>query len=107
MTIIPAGVENCIIKIRGSETIIVNLLKYNLVTDVTEYLQNIRSAGCESFVEIPTRICIKGARCEISCLDHIYSSIAPDDVETYVIKLGISHHFATLAKVTTKPDQKK
>ena len=84
----------------------VNLLKYNLVTDVTEYLQNIRSAGCESFVEIPTRICIKGARCEISCLDHIYSSIAPDEVETYVIKSGISDHFATLAKVTTNPDHK-
>ena len=84
----------------------INLLKYNLAKDVTEYLQNIRSAGCQSFIEIPTRVCVKRTRCEISCLDHMYSNIIPDEVETYVIKSGISDHFATLAKVRQSNDFK-
>ena len=77
----------------------VNLLKYNLATNVTNYSQNIRSAGCQSFIDIPTRVCIKTNRCEISCLDHLYSNVLPNLMETYVIRSGISDHFATLAKV--------
>ena len=84
----------------------VNLLKYNLANDVTNYLQNIRSAGCQSFIDIPTRVCVKNTRCEISCLDHLYSNVLPNEVETYVIRSGISDHFATLAKVNCDKSQR-
>ena len=77
----------------------VNLLKYNLANNVTNYLQDILSAGCQSFIDIPTRVCVKSTRCEVSCLDHLYSNILPNLVETYIIRSGISDHFATLAKV--------
>ena len=77
----------------------INLLKYNLANNVTNYLQDIRSAGCQSFIDIPTRVCVKSTRCEISCLDHLYSNVLPNEVEAYVIRSGISDHFATLAKV--------
>ena len=77
----------------------VNLLKYNLASNVTNYLQSIRSAGCQSFIDIPTRVCVKINRCEISCLDHLYSNILPNLVKTYIIRSGISDHFATMAKV--------
>ena len=77
----------------------INLMKYNLANDVTNYLQSIRSAGCQSFIDIPTRVCMKRTRCESSCLDHMYSNILPNDIKAFVIRSGISDHFSTLAKV--------
>ena len=73
---------------------------------MTTYLQSIRSAVCQSFIDIPTRICAKINRCEISCLDHLYSNILPNLVKTYIIRSGISDHFATLAKVDCEVDIK-
>ena len=77
----------------------VNLLKYNVANNVTNYLQSIRSAGCQSFIDIPTRVCVKTNRTEISCLDHLYSNVLPNLVKTHIIRSGISDHYATLAKV--------
>ena len=84
----------------------VNLLKYNLATNVTNYLQSIRSAGCQSFIYVPTRVCVKINRTETSCLDHLYSNVLPNLVKTYIIRSGISDHFATLAKVDCELDRK-
>ena len=77
----------------------VNLLKYNLVGAVTDYINNLQSAGCLSFINKPTRVYKRGARWESSCPDHVYSNCTYDIVEPFIIKSAISDHFATVAKI--------
>ena len=64
----------------------VNLLKYNLVCSVTDYLNDIQSAGCLSYIDKPTRVCQRGSRWESSCVDHVYSNIESNKVSTYIIE---------------------
>ena len=77
----------------------INLMKYNLTTDITNYLNTVQSAGCISFIDQPTRVYMRGKRCETSCLDHIYSNINPNLIDPYIIESGISDHFSTMAKI--------
>ena len=77
----------------------INLLKYNLVNSVTDYVRKIISAGCQSFINIPTRVYKRGSRWEVSCLDHLYSNLDPRIVDAYVIRSGISDHFSVLATI--------
>ena len=77
----------------------VNAMKYNVARSVTDYLNDVQSAGCLSYIDKPTRVCKRGSRWESSCLDHVYSNIDPDNVSTYVIESNISDHFSCLTKI--------
>ena len=77
----------------------INLLKYNLVNTVTDYLRDIIGSGCQSFINVPTRVFNRGSRWEITCPDHMYSNIDPKLIDAYVIRSGISDHFSTLATI--------
>ena len=78
----------------------INSLKMNVVGSITDYLNDIQSAGCLSHIDKATRVVFKGSRWETSCIDHMYSNINPERLETYVITSGISDHFSTLTKIT-------
>ena len=73
----------------------INTLKYNLVKNVTEYVNAIKSAGCSLHINLPTRI----TRSTKSCIDHAYSNFEQVDVDTSVIISDISDHFSTLSKI--------
>ena len=77
----------------------INSMKYNLTTNITNYLNAVQSAGCISYIDQPTRVCKKGNRWESSCLDHVYSNLSTDIIDSYIIESGISDHFSTLTKV--------
>ena len=77
----------------------INLMKYNLTNPITDYLNDIQSSGCLSFIDQPTRVYMRGKRLESSCLDHIYSNIDPEKVEACIIDTDISDHFSSLALI--------
>ena len=72
-----------------------DLMKYNLATDPTNYLNAIRSAGCNAFINQPTRI--KGR--ESSCIDHVLSNLPTDSIENHIIMSGVTDHYGTLSKI--------
>ena len=78
----------------------INSLKMNVVGSITDYLNDIQSAGCLSFINKATRVVYKGRRWETSCIDHMYSNIQPERMQSYIITSGISDHFSTLTKIT-------
>ena len=80
-------------------TTIINLMKYNLANDTTNYLNDIQGAGCMSYIDKPTRVYMRGSRWESSCLDHVYSNMGQDKLDSYIIESTISDHFSTLTKV--------
>ena len=77
----------------------VNLLKFNVVRSVTDYLNDVQSSGCLSFINKPTRVCQRGNRWESSCVGHVYSNFDPEKIATYVIESSISDHFSCLSKI--------
>ena len=77
----------------------INLMKFNLATGITDYLNDIESAGCISYIDKPTRVYKRGSRWESSCLDHIYSNMEQDKLDCYIIESDISDHFSTLSKI--------
>ena len=77
----------------------INLMKYNLANDTTNYLNDIQGAGCMSYIDKPTRVYLRGSRWESSCLDHVYSNMGQDKLDSYIIESTISDHFSTLTKV--------
>ena len=76
-----------------------NIMKYNLATNITNYVNAVQSAGCISLINQPTRVYLRGKRWESSCLDHVYSNITPDMLDSYIIESGISDHFSTMTKI--------
>ena len=77
----------------------INIMKYNLTTDITNYLNTVQSAGCTSLIDQPTRVYLRGSRWESSCLDHVYTNMNRDIVDAYIIESGISDHFSTITKI--------
>ena len=77
----------------------INLLKMNVAGTITDYLNDIQSAGCFSFINKATRVVFKGSRWETSCIDHMYSNIDPERMETYVITSDLFDHFSTITKI--------
>ena len=77
----------------------INLLKYNLSTVITDYLNDVQSAGCVSFIDQPTRVCARGSRLESTCLDHIYSNIDMGKIDAHIIDSDVSDHFSTMAQI--------
>ena len=48
----------------------IDLLKYNLVTPVTDYVNSLHSMGCNVSVDLPTRVTCTSS----TCIDHVYSN---------------------------------
>ena len=72
-----------------------NILKYNLVKNISDYVNKLKSSGCNIHCNLPTRI--KGST--KSCIDHVYSNFDQHNVETSIILSRISDHYSTLTKI--------
>ena len=81
----------------------INLLKYNLTSNVTNYLNALHSVGCSIFTDKPTRITSHSS----SCIDHIYSNLPSHMLDNYIILAEISDHFGTLTKINSLPRKSK
>ena len=73
----------------------INTLKYDLCTDVTNYINSLNSVGCHVHVDKPTRI----AESTASCIDHVYSNLTPDRLSNRIVLSDASDHFSILTKV--------
>ena len=73
----------------------IDLLKYNLTSNVTSYMQSVQSTGCNFLINRPTRITSHSG----TCIDHIYSNLDSDMIENHVILSGISDHFGLLSRI--------
>ena len=74
----------------------INFLKYNLTRKITDYINSLKSSGCNIHCNLPTRV-YRNSR---SCIDHVYSNLEQQYVETSVILSDISDHFSTLTRIT-------
>lgn len=81
----------------------IDLLKYNLTKNVTEYLNELQSAGCLSYINKPTRFKPSLNNPNGTCIDHVYSNIDQENVENHVIYSDISDHFSTLTRLSKIP----
>ena len=73
----------------------IDLLKYNVVNNVTNYMDAISSTGCNLLIDKPTRIISSSA----SCIDHVYSNLPSEHLENYIVMADVSDHFGTLTKI--------
>ena len=73
----------------------INILKFNLARKITDYVNGLKSSGCNIHCNLPTRI----YKNSISCIDHVYSNMEQQKIETSVILSDISDHFSTLTKI--------
>ena len=73
----------------------IDILKYNLASNVTEYMNNLNSVGCTICIDKPTRVTSHGS----SCIDHVYSNFCPEKLDTTVLLSDITDHFSTLTKI--------
>ena len=73
----------------------INLMKFNIVTNVTDYVNSLTSSGCNLFIDKPTRIADRSA----TCIDHVYSNFAPGRLENFILLSDVSDHFSTLTKI--------
>ena len=73
----------------------IDLLKYNLVTPVTDYVNSLHSMGCNVSVDLPTRVTCNSS----TCIDHIYSNFDSDNIDNNVLVSDVSDHYSTLTKV--------
>ena len=70
-------------------------MKYNIASNVTNYLNALHSVGCNVFTDKPTRITSHSA----TCIDHIYSNLRTDLLENFIIESEVSDHFGTLTRL--------
>jgi len=80
--------SNCII---GGDTN-VNLLKYEIDTHITDYVNNIFSLGCISLINKPTRF---SSNHQPSLLHHIHTNIIDDSITIGIALCDISDHLLT------------
>ena len=84
----------------------IDLMKYNIANNVTNYLNNIDLVGCTTFIDKPTRVTSRGG----TCLDHVYSNFDVENLENYIVTADVSDHFGTYSIIkgvsfeTTYPD---
>ena len=81
----------------------INYLKYNLTRKITEYVNTLKSLGCNFHCNLPTRI----FKNSISCIDHVFSNFEQHHVETSVILSDVSDHFSTLTRITNARNYSK
>ena len=56
----------------------IDIAKYNLAKNITNYVNSLNSVGCSFFVDKPTRITPSTS----SCIDHVYSNLSADRLLT-------------------------
>ena len=81
----------------------INLLKFNLARKITDYVNGLKSSGCNIHCNLPTRI----YKNSTSCIDHVYSNIEQQNVETSVILSDISDHLSTSTKIANSQNFNK
>ena len=77
----------------------IDILKFNLATDVTDYINSLYSVGCNVCINRPTRVASNSA----TCIDHIYSSMPQERIFSNIIMSDVSDHFSTLTKIYDFP----
>ena len=73
----------------------INLMKYKLVSNVTNYVNSLNSMGCKFFTDKPTRVTSSTS----TCIDHVYSNIDTEHIENHILISDASDHFSTLTKI--------
>jgi len=73
----------------------IDLLKFNLVSNVTEYVNSLYSVGCNVAINKPTRVTSHGS----SCIDHVYSNFTSNKLDTGILLSDVSDHYSTLTCV--------
>ena len=73
----------------------IDMLKYNLATNVSNYANSLNSVGCNIHVDKPTRVEKNAA----TCIDHVYSNLSPDRLSNRIVMSDASDHFGILTKI--------
>ena len=73
----------------------INILKYNLVSNVTNYINSLSSIGCTFHVDKPTRVTANSS----SCIDHVYSNLSTERLNNNIITSDVSDHFGIVTKI--------
>ena len=73
----------------------IDVTKFNLVTNVTDYVNSLYSLGCNVCIDKPTRVTTTTS----SCIDHLYSNLSPDRLDSHIIKSDVTDHYTTLTKI--------
>ena len=73
----------------------IDIMKYKALGKVTNYVHSIVSHGFNLFIDVPTRITLHSA----TCIDHVYSNISVEDIESLVLESDVSDHYSTLTKI--------
>ena len=73
----------------------INLLKYDLVKNVTNYLNEVTSMSCNTLIDKPTRITKNSA----SCVSHVYSNFDSNKIDNFIIMGDVSDHYGTFSKI--------
>ena len=69
--------------------------KYNIASNVTDYINCLNSFSCNQFINKPTRVTPNS----VSCIDHVYSNLCSESIANFVILSDISDHYSVLSKV--------
>ena len=82
----------------------IDMLKYNLATNVSNYANSLHSMGCNIHIDKPTRVEKKTA----TCIDHVYSNLSPDGLSNRIVMSDVSDHFSILTKIpdANKPNER-
>ena len=70
-------------------------MKFNIASKITEYVNLITSYGFNLCIDKPTRVTARSA----TCIDHVYSNLPPEDIESLILESSVSDHFSTLTKI--------
>ena len=73
----------------------IDLMKFNTTSKVTDYVHSILSQGFNLFIDKPTRVTSHSA----TCIDHVYSNLPVEDIESVILESDVSDHYSTLTKV--------
>ena len=73
----------------------INIMKYNVATDITFYINSLKSVGCNICIDKPTRVDGSTA----TCIDHIYTNLSPDRLDSHILISDVSDHYSLLSKI--------
>ena len=74
----------------------VDIMKFNLASNITDYVNSLYSVGCNVCINKPTRVTSDSA----TCIDHIYSNLHQDRICSNILMSDVSDHFSTLTKIS-------
>ena len=74
----------------------VDLMKYNLAGDATDFLNALNTVGCNPLINRPTRV---QKNKNASCIDQVHSKLDTGSIDNHVVLADVSDHFGTLSKI--------